>query len=121
MQKYYPQIGITFLFIIFIVLSFILKRKKRPKSQKEEELISIRSVKNFVQKGTDNNDFVSYLYAWAQQQKVPKESIEQISQALAESFESIKLSYVYQTGKILILNNVNDTIRTAATQYFEQK
>lgn len=120
MEKYYPEISIAILFFILVILPFIFKCKKRPRPQKEE-VISICNVKDFAQKDSGNKDFVLYLCAWAREQKVPKESVEQICNSFAGSFESIKLSYVYQTGKMLMLNDVNRTILNAAQLYFHQK
>ena len=111
------MIVIGSVFLLGTGLFFLKKSKKQPP---KEEVTELKNVSGFTSTpGESNADFEEYLCAYAKQRNIKKDSLEEIEYLMAANFESIQLSYVYQTNKALVLNDVRSCIEKAAQKYME--
>jgi hypothetical protein len=64
-------------------------------------------------------DFLGYMQKYAEKQKLEKNSEKETLGFFIDHFDSLRLSYVFETGKPLMLNNVSETINKASMNYLK--
>lgn len=115
MEKYYPEIVIAIILFAIVFGPLFLKKKQRVPL---EEITTLKNVPSFTaQPGDTNDDFEDYLCSYAEEHEVKTDSLKEIEYFMVSEFESIRLSYVYQTGKTLVLNDIPGCIANAAKKY----
>ncbi len=111
MENYYgPAI-----FLSVIVLLILLTRPKKQKHSRGDVEMTIQSV-TFKSNPTlsSTEDFIHYLKICATSDEIP---FSEVKDYFIDNMESLKLGYVYQTKKPLIINNVQGMLKKAVKAY----
>lgn len=121
MSTLYWVLGIVLLFTAIVRWDPLRLGRRNKPGPDQEESVPLQSVTGFIPDCDDSqSEFVHYICAWAKQQQIKKSSLEDLQNVFASQFESLQLSYVFQTNETLVLNDVNDTIAIAAQKYLDE-
>ncbi len=99
---------------VAIIIAIVLFTRRRENSK--IETVPLRNVPH-IKIAECESDFIQFICKCARNEKVETDSIESVEQYFVKNFQSLKLSYVYQTKSILALNNIPKVLHTAAKKY----
>jgi hypothetical protein len=121
----HPSIGgITTILLLVFVITFLIIRKRKKNQSENDTLTYHEKPVSFTRTNYTSNteiqsadDFIDYACTYAQTNNCPKESPPEVIQFFMENFESLRLGYVFETRRPLLLNNIPSTINKAASKY----
>ena len=113
-------IGILLIFfgVVALVSNFGGFSSDEQKVVNDEESIMFTQT-NYISNPRFKNedDFIEYACNYAKVNNCPKDSEQKLVHFFIENLESMRLGYVFETGNVLMLNNVPETINKAAAKY----
>ena len=83
----------------------------------EEPIVFTKTGYASDSKLNNEDDFIAYACKYAETKKCPKDSGQKVFDFLLNNLEAMRLGYVFETGKVLMINNIPTTFYAIILKY----